>query len=152
MKNKSIYALTLAAALTLGAATVTPTYAHEGDNYFQSFIERLSERFGLSQSDVESFISEERETRRQEREQEHQEHLNNLVETGVLTQDQKESLEAMHDQMHENREGWQELLRDDRMNLKHQHREQMRQWAENEGVDLELIRPNGHKFGKHDFK
>ena len=88
----SIAALTL--ALSSGFMGINKVYADETTEKFRPMVQRIAERFGLDQTEIETFMIEQRETRREERGQGMETRINQAAENGQLTEEQKNSLLA----------------------------------------------------------
>ncbi|MCA9346196.1 hypothetical protein KC960_01775 [Candidatus Saccharibacteria bacterium] len=153
IKNKLLAtAIVTGVAVTggLGLSKVNSAYAMS--NGPGNFASDLAQRFNLNQNDVESFLEEKHQEREQQMEQNRTEQLQNLVDSGKLTADQKNALEAKFDEMRTERESLknQNLTREE-MHTKHQElRDSFKSWADSQGIDLSLIRPlgpGGHRHG-----
>ncbi len=145
---KSIVPLSVA-ALALGGVMVmsSPAQAQEqGEERQNILVTKLVERFGLNQSEVEDVVAEVREEKREQKQQRFNEKLDALVENGDLTADQKNLITAKKDELRSEREVMKEsmgdLSREERKELKEQKREEMQQWAQDNGIDLEILKKN----------
>lgn len=124
MKNKIlILTLTLAVLAVAGKTITTPANALE--NNYPSLIQKIAETFNLNQGEVENVVNQNREEVQQERQQLRTHNLDQAVENGVLTNEQKEALENK----------WQE-----RKSEMEQHREEMNKWMEEQNIDHEALR------------
>jgi len=82
----------LSLALAGAFAGVNKVYADETTKDLPPMIQRMTERFGLNQREVKTFMDEERETHRAERRQGIEERLNQAINEGSLTEDQKNTI------------------------------------------------------------
>ena len=97
----------------LGLSKVNSAYAMS--NGPGNFASDLAQRFNLNQNDVESFLEEKHQERERQMEDNRTEQLQNLVDSGKLTADQKNALEAKFDEKRTERESlknqkWHEWL------------------------------------------
>lgn len=128
--------LTLAVLAVAGKAITTPANALE--NNYPSLIQKIAETFNLNQGDVENVLNQNREEVQQERQQQRTQNLDQAVENGVLTSEQKETLENK----------WQE-----RKSEMEQHREEMNKWMEEQNIDHDALRQYmGFGGGKGGFR
>lgn len=146
-KKLLIPTLGLAAAVGLGALGVRAVKADDTASY-PPFIQRLAERFGLNEDEVKTFFDEQKQEKLELMQQAKEDRLNQAVEDGVITEEQKEALQNRWEEM------WQE-----RQQEKEQHREEMEAWFEEQGIDREAFMQYGgfghrgfHKMGRMGFK
>lgn len=141
----------IAGATFLGANAVSA----QGDN--QTLVERLADRFSVSESEVQEVFDEFREEKQTEHKAEHDEHLTSLVEDGTLSEEQRQELEAFHQERKALREELrtQNLSREEMREAMEGLRDEVEAWAESKGIELENLRPNsedrphrhGHRHG-----
>ncbi len=134
MKKKVTYAL--AAVALLGAigysTTIAVVRADTTSNH--PMIQALAERFGLNEDEVEEALDEIRADHFAKMQQAHEDRLNQAVEDGVITEDQKSALMEKHEEMAQERE---------------QNRDEMRTWFEEQGIDEEALHEYMGGFGRH---
>lgn len=154
--------LALTIASISGAVAIDNASAHGfgGGEGRDSFIQSLVEKFNLNEDEVDSFLEEQRAARQEERKTEREEHLNQLVSEGKLTEDQKSALiEKMEENQAEreaNREEFQNMTREERRAQRQEHRDEMDQWFEDQGIDKDDLGlrggmgkgHGGHRFGR----
>lgn len=108
-----------------------------------SLSERISEAFNVDSGKVEEVVAgfhrEKVAERQEQRLAQQEERLNKAVADGVITGEQKASLQAKHREMAAERQ---------------RHREEMRQWMEDNGIDPQALRQyrfagRSGKFGCH---
>lgn len=121
----------------------------------ESIVSRIAERFGVSESEVQSVVDEYRSEQQAEREAAKDEHLSSLVEAGTLTEEQRAELEAFHDERHELKEELrdQDLSREEIREAMEGLRDEVEAWAEAEGIDLDELKPDdfkGHHERRHE--
>lgn len=149
---KNTLKIALAAVTLIGGTSLATGYvsAQEGNRPVEDFAQRLSQRFGLNQSDVESFMQEMHDERQADREAQYITKLDELVSAGTLTSAQKDSLLALHEQNQEAMESMrdQDLTPEERREQMDAHREAMDTWAEENGIDIhELMMGFGNEGG-----
>lgn len=124
----------LALAGTFGVKAIRADEA----NYLPPFISGLIEKFNLDESEVKTYFDEMTEARRERWQQAREEKLDQAVEGGVITAEQKEFLEAKFEERRQER---------------FKHQEEMKTWFEDQGIDPEAWRQVngcGRGFGRHD--
>ena len=119
--------LGIAALVGTGIFATSVVKANDASPY-PPIVQNLVERFGLNEKEVQTFFDEQREERQQLRWQNREEKLNRAVEDGVITAEQMEAFQAKHQEMETNRK---------------QHREEMKTWFEQQGIDVEALREYG---------
>lgn len=159
MKNKLIVsAVTLGAAgmLLYGAAsTVSAQSPSDTAHPMQSLVQKIAERFGLSETDVQAVFDEQRDEMHAAMQTRIEDRLTQLVTDGKITEAQKQALIAKMDELkseHEaDRENWKDMTPEERKAAMDTHREELKSWAEAQGIDLSvlggLMRPFGHMRG-----
>lgn len=152
--SKSMLAAGVVTTVAVGSVVGTSLVsAHPGtDN--ASIVDKIASTFNLNKDEVEAVFEEARDERHQEMETKHAERLSSLVEAGTLTQDQANALAAKHDEMQATRESLkdQDLTREEMKDQMEAAREEFKTWAEEQGIDLESIRPEkgeGPRMGGH---
>lgn len=142
--NKKLILPALLVAVVGAGAVATHTSSVYAFDESQTFAQRFAQRFGVNQDEVEGFMQE----MHQEREQQHQarmeENLDEAVTNGVISQEQKQLLiEKMNEMKGMHMEEMQDLTKEERDQLRTQHHEEFQAWAEQNGIDLEQLRPEG---------
>ena len=123
MNYKLIIPIVGLSALLLGSAVKAGDVFAQETNY-PPIVQKIAEKFNLSQNDVQAVFDEERSQRQQERQTAFEEGLIKAVEAGVITGEQKNSLLEKHKTMAENRE---------------QNRAEMKEWMESSGIDFSAL-------------
>lgn len=140
--------------LGLGALTFATSKVMADDNV-RPFNTRIAEHFGLNQDEVDDFRRQMHEERQAEMGQRHQERMNSLIEDGTLTEDQANMLEARHEEMRAEREAnleqWRSMSREEKQTQMEEHRQEMQQWAEENGIDPEVLLETGKGFSENGF-
>jgi DNA-binding transcriptional regulator YhcF (GntR family) len=137
ISGKTKISLALAAIALLGTlgygATVAVVKANEGSSH--PVIQVLAERFGLNEDEVEEVFDEVRAEHFAQMQQTKEEMLNQAVEDGVITEEQKQ---AMLDKFAQNQ------------TERVQHKEEMQAWFKEQGIDHEALMQYGG-FGHKRF-
>lgn len=147
-----IPSLVLGTVVLVGMGLVNNASANEETQY-PPIVQKIAERFNLNQDEVKQFFDENREEQQEERQLERktkaEERLVNLVEEGIITEEQKQLLIAKHEEMRleseSHREELENLSQEERREKIKEHseanREEMKQWAEENGIDLKELFP-----------
>lgn len=162
MKNKlKFISLILAVVLLLGKATSSEAQAfwpfdifksnseaEQTQGRFPALIQRIIDKFSLNEAEVEEVVTEYRNGGKEAMQNRFEENLQKAVEEGKLTETQKSAIQAKHEEMQKKREGWANLSPEERLRNAEEHREEMRTWAEENGIDLEQAGLFGIGFGR----
>lgn len=127
--NKKILITTLG-LVGLVASGVVGANAIKADSFDSSspIVQRLVERFGLNEDEVVSTFEELRSEHKETMQQSKEERLNQAVTDGVITEEQKQTLQGR----------WEEKK------AEHQRRrEESEAWYEEQGIDTEALRTYG---------
>ena len=134
-KNLALIVGALAFGTTLGVAGLKTIDAATGTDY--PIIQNLAEKFNTSPEDVKGIFDRTREERIQERQKAVEDSLNRAVKDGKITKDQKNTILSK-----------QEKVRN-KMEEVRMVREDLRNWAEENDIDLKDILPGK---GSHGFR
>src|SRR3989344_1310095 len=85
--------------IMLGLLSVSYVSAQETGNY-PPIVQKIAEKFGLNESDVQAVFDEERDERHAEMQARWKERLDDLVNEGKITSKQKQALIDKHEEMH----------------------------------------------------
>lgn len=126
MTAKKIILPALVFSVFLIGATVysTKVRADDVNSNRNTLIEKLTERFNLNKDDVDVFIKEIRQEHQQQRQQDMEKNLQQAVDDGVITSEQKDAISAKHQEIAGQRQ---------------QNREEMDQWFADQGIDHDAI-------------
>lgn len=105
----------------------------------QTLVDKLAERFNLNKDEVTGVFNELQEERQQQRQADMESKLDEAVNDGVITAEQKQVLLDKYAEMQK----IQEQL--------NQKRKEMQQWMENSGIDFEKLAPYRIGFGGPGF-
>lgn len=138
---------TVATGSILGVSAVS---AHGNGENKDELVTKLAQKFNIDVSEVESVFEEQRTEMQAERETKRAEHLQGLVDAGTITAEQKTLLETKFDEMKATREALrdQDLTREERHEKMEEARESFEAWANEQGIDLEAIHPEGGPEGQ----
>lgn len=125
-----------------GLLGITKVAAQDSTGDYPLIIQNLVDRFGLNADDVETVFEETRDQRQSE-------YLNQYVEDGTITEDQKTQILAKHE---EHRAAMDEIndqsltVEERRAALQALH-DEMESWAEENGIPTEVLRPGRGGMG-----
>lgn len=125
MKAKLLIPALALAVLGLGVFGVTAVQAQDEEKTYPPLVDQLVDQFGLNREEVRSFFDGVRNEHQVRREERRQESLDQAVVDGVITQEQREALEAKRAELQAERQ---------------QHREEMQAWFEGQGIDPAALR------------
>ena len=147
--NKKIIIPIMTLALFAAATYGSKTFAYEG-SYHSDLIAEIAQRFNLNRAEVQSVFDEQRGEIRARHQEMFEQRLANAVESGQITEDQKQLIIERHEQMQEERESslenWQNLTPEERRQANQERKGQMEAWAEENGIDFKFF---GQIAGSH---
>lgn len=140
---KTRITLALAAIALLGTVGYATTIAvvRADEESAHPFVQALAERLGLNEEEVEVALDEIKADHFAQMQESKEDWLNQAVEDGVLTEEQKQALQEKYQEMWTERKQEWEL-----------HREEMDAWFTEQGIDYEALMQYGgfgHRLGEH---
>ena len=157
MKKQLIITASVLALLSLVAYGTTRAYAGSQWGGYPPIIEKLVERFGLNEEDVKAVFDETREEHKAQMQSRLEERLDEAVASGDITADQKQLILAKHEELkaerEANKESFQDMIPEQRREVKEAKKAELESWAEQNGIDLQDFFGGrgfgkGHGFGK----
>jgi len=151
--NKKILIISAALIIVIGIGVVgSNIVTAENDNPHGTLVQKLTEKFGLDEGQVQAVFDEAKEERHEDIKEKKEAYFENLVSEGTITDEQKTLLIQKFGQLKEEKKGkWEDyknLSFEERKNLKMDHKEDLEKWAEENGIDLQdLFVGFGHKGG-----
>ena len=116
-----------AVAITLVGATLfisTQVSAQSGYGYGQTLVQKLAQKLGLGESNVQSALDDIRKENQAERQKIYEERLSQLVTEGKITEAQKQAILKKHAQLQTQREN---------------NRAEMETWAKQNGLEWPIM-------------
>lgn len=152
-KKTTILAIALGILALAGIAGTKTIHAQDSDNYLP-IIQKLVERFNLNASEVQEVFDEVQGERHQEMEARFEEKLNQAVDENEITEEQKQAILAKKAEEQEQHEEMKNLSWEERRTAMEEHRQEMKVWAEENGVDWPFLGfgPEGQKRGYFGFE
>ena len=144
--------LTAAAVAIVGTTLVGATQAFAqsndtSDNPRSSLVERIANKFGLQESEVQAVFDEARSQHQAEMQQRSEERLSQLVSDGKITEEQKQLIISKRDELraeHQSEhESMQDLTPEERRAAMDEHRQELEDWASQNGIDPQYLMPQG---------
>lgn len=141
-----------AAVASLGIASVVgvgTVAAQESSG--TSLAEKIATKFSLNKDDVQQVIDEEHQARHADMQKRAEVRLQEAVDDGKLTSDQKDKILAKMKEMEASREVKREemknMSKDERHTAMKAEREALEQWAKDNNIPLEYLRLGGRGHG-----
>jgi len=148
MKRKSMKTILALIAgmtlfLTMGTACTGELNADPLEDNGSSYplLERIAEKFGLEIGEVMDFAEELREERRAGVEERFEERLDELVEDGKITSDQKEAILEKKEEMEAFREELENMKVFEAREAVKKMKEEFKDWAEENDLELKYLFP-----------
>ena len=146
-KNKKITAAAFAIgalALMAGVYGIGTTYAQDNDAH-ASLIQKLASKFGVGESEVEAVFDEHRGEMQAERQAEFSTKLDEAVEAGEITAEQKQAIIDKHEEMKSKHDELKDLDKDERREKMQKIRSEMKDWTQENDIDMRDIAPKDGK-------
>jgi hypothetical protein len=132
--NKKILITTLGLASLVGLGVLGTSAVKAADTTsYPPMVQVLVDKFGLNADEVQTVFEENRQARQGEMLQNREERLNQAVEDGAITAEQKDAIANK----------WQEMEQE-----RQEHREEMQAWFDEQGIDHTALMQYGG-FGPH---
>ena len=150
MKNSKriiLPALALAGVIAVSSLGVGSVRAMEGEQGLP-LIQRIAERFGLNQSEVEEVFTQYRVEHQVEMQARFEEKLAELVTAGTLTQEQADAMTEKHEEMRADHEALLGASPEERKAYAQANHDEMEAWASEQGIDSSLFRELGPEKGR----
>jgi hypothetical protein len=145
-------AIVAGSMLAVNAASAHSIFGGSDENQAEA-VSEFAERFNLDESEVQAYFDEKKAERQAEMGAKRAEHIASLVEDGTLSQEQADALTAKQEEMKATRDALrdQDLTREEIHEKMEEARTEFEAWAEEQGIDLDSIRPERGK-GHHDHQ
>ena len=139
-----------AGAITLGAVSAN-AYFGQGQ-YHDEMVKKLSEKLGVEESKIEAVFAEMQKEKQQEMRARFEERLKTAVTNGEITEAQKNTIIAKHDELvkkHKtSQEAFQSMTPQERRDSRQAERDELSAWAQSQGIDLKYFAgPKGGHMG-----
>lgn len=145
-----VVAVTIAGAAAFAA---TQSYAQTADTTRTTLVQRIAQRFNLQESDVQTVFDEARQEHQSQMHAQFEARLTTAVENGKLTEEQKQSILAKHQELmaeHDaERESLRNMIPEERRAHHQEERAELEAWAAENGIDLQFFMPMGKMGGRH---
>ncbi len=133
-----ILAVTTAGTVLFGVHTL---YAQTPET--SSLVSRIAQKFGLKESDVQSVFDEYRDERHKEMEARFEDKLTQDVTDGKITESQKQAIlskmKELQEKKQSNIDAWKDMTPEQRRDAMKKERDELKKWADDQGIDLSLI-------------
>jgi len=144
-KSTLIAATIATTTLGVGGAGLVSAATNTSSSQDTSLVDQIASKFHLNKSDVQAVFDQNHAQKQAEREQAEQDRLNQAVKDGTLTQVQADHIKQVHDQIKQiiGNTSPRDLSQDQKQQIK-TLRQDLRQWAQQNNVNLGLLRPGRH--------
>lgn len=150
----SLVAVTVIGLGALGATRVLAEDSTPGQGPMGSLVQKIAQKFNLNQADVQSVFDEQRAEHQAQMQAAMEARLSQAVTDGNITEDQKQLILQKHEQMKLQREADMQMMRDltpeERREKMQSRRNEMQQWAEENGIEMQdfMFAGRGHGGGR----
>ena len=142
-KRRILPALALAGLLAVSVPAVTTAYAAAEEERGLPLVQKIAERFGLNEQEVEEVFTQYRAERGMVATARMEDKLEALVAEGTITQEQATLLLEKHAELRADREALLLASPEEHRAYREAHRRELQEWAEAEGIDLSVLGPIG---------
>ena len=102
-------------------------------------VDKIATKFNLNKDEVKKVFDEERGSRQSDRQEHFKERLNNLVATNKLTKEQANAVESKHSELMQLKNELKDKPKEERKAALAQKREEIKQWAKDNGIDEQVM-------------
>lgn len=148
MTTKQLIIIPLAVGVVAiaGFSWINTSYAQDSDSY-PPIIQKLVERFNLNPEEVEEVFQEAHQERHELHLQTINERLDEAVENGDITQEQKQAILDKMDEHQADMEALRDMSQEERHQWMADHKQELIDWAQANDIDLKQLYM-GAMFGK----
>jgi len=143
MKSKLILLALTLTLVGLAVFGVSQVQAQSSQGKYPSIVQKLVQRFGLKENDVQAVFDEARQERQSQMQARFEERLNQAVKDGKITESQKQAILAKHKELQEKRlsekENWQNTTPEQRRQAIQEKKQELESWANQNGIDLKYL-------------
>jgi hypothetical protein len=143
MKSKKvkILAITVIALglLIAGGILGIRAVSAEGSNGYPPIVKKIAEKFNLKTGEVNQVFEENRQEKEAEQGTKIMENLDKTVKDGKITEEQKKAILDKQAEIKTKREELKNLTPEERQKTMKNLRDELRKWAEENGIDRSLI-------------
>lgn len=136
----------------LGSGVYTAQAVAATDSQDDSLASKIATKFNLKKEDVQKVVEEHHSEKRAEHQAEHQkrleERLSQAVKDGKLTEEQKTKIIEYTKTQQSFLESLKDKSEEDRKKAMETHREEVKKWAEQNGIDLKYVLGGGPGMGR----
>lgn len=136
MKKKLLILTVALGALAFTGLFVANNIRAEDAGSYPPIVQKLVERFGLDEAEVQGVFDEAKEERKQEMQTQIENKLDQAVADGELTEEQKQALIDKKAEMHDLKDELRDLDPDERRAVMQEHHDEFKAWLEEQGIDL----------------
>lgn len=150
--SKSLVSAGVLTAVAVGSLAGVGAVNAFDTNQQDGLIDRIATDTGVDRAKIAASFDAYHEEMHAKIEEKRSAHLQELVDNGTITAEQKTAIEAKHDEMETQRESWkdQNLTRAEMRDKMEAARQEFETWADEQGIDLEVLRLEG--MGGHGFR
>lgn len=149
MKRSTLVLSVLVLAGVIYVSAPASVYANDGGFRENGLIQRIMEKFGLNKSDVGAVVNQYRAEKQAEMQQKQEQNLNQAVSDGKITEEQKTALQQKMQEWHDNKPDFSQMSKEERETERDSHREEMQNWASEQGINLQDLNFGPKGMGRH---
>ncbi|HVA96028.1 MAG TPA: hypothetical protein VND99_00070 [Candidatus Acidoferrales bacterium] len=151
MTKKTLITVVTVSILSGGLVAATNAFAQTpGQNDVPSLVQEIASKFHLSTSDVQSVFDQHKQEMQSKMESNYETYLQNLVNSGKITEGQKQLILNKHKELVSQRNNLKTMTPAERKAQMQSTMQDLKNWAKQNNIDLQYFRPfgPGHGFGR----
>lgn len=143
--------LILPAAILLGALAIGTSTAFaksQDQNGIPPIIQKIIDKFNLNPDEVKKILDEERTTKLEKKNTNFEDRLTKAVTDGKITEAQKTLIIAKKAEIDQKMKALQGLTKEERKAKEKEYMQELKTWADSNGIELNFIGGLGWNFNK----
>ena len=161
MTKRTLFTIAAVSILSGSVVVVTNAFAQtptSGQSTVPSLAQEIATKFHLNLSDVQSVFKQHRQEVISQRESNYESYLQNLVNSGKITEEQKQLIlnkqQQLESQMQSNKQKLKNMTPAERKIQFQATMQNLKTWAKQNNINLQYLRPFGHGrgFGRFGWK
>lgn len=141
--NKQMLAAGVFTAAVFAASVFALSASAQNSNGDESLASKIASKFNLNKEEVQAVLNEHRTEHRAEHQEERklrlEERLTQAVADGNITEEQKAKILEFHENQQSFFDSLEGKTREERHDAMENHREEMKKWAEDNGIDEKYV-------------
>jgi len=143
MNKKILTPVLIAGLVAISLFGVKEISAQGGWGDYQTLVQKIAQKFGLKEADVQSVFDEVQKDRQTQMQTKYEDKLTQDVKDGKITEAQKQLILTKHKEIQNKRSAdktdWKNLTPDQRKAKMDQEKTDLENWAKQNGIDISYV-------------